>query len=336
MSLFCCLCCLFLFPLIGCQKSSVPQLIPSITPTYTATPLIGVSFATLAPPTVAVLQTTPTPLPPPTVTPTPTPIFYEVVTGDTIWVIAAKSYRTVEEVLALNPNVRPESLQIGQLLQLPPPATPVFQTAGTTPMPIQVTVLSLASYRTPLDGLWFLGEVINEGEMPAQNLQLAIDLLDSNGQTIQTLLAWVATPILPAHERAPFGVLLPQIPTDFAHTRVTIIGGESLVDMGDHTLDLAVNVTSANIEETYIFLEGELVNETTPTSTTMPGTTQNIWLTATFYNPQGQVTGYTQQTFTTPLAIGQSHPFYLTVSPPGGRITTYHITVQGQLRTEDS
>lgn len=310
--------------LVGCSQdaplATPPATLPS--PTATLTPVVGVAFVTVAPPTVAVIQTTPTPLPTPTETPTPTPIAYQVVEGDTIWVIAAKSYRTVDEILALNPDVRPNLLQIGQTLLLPPPATPVFQNTGSTPAPIRVTVVSVTPYQTPLGGLWLLGEVVNEGEMPAQNLQLTLELLDSEGQTLHTTTAWVVASLLPAQQRAPFGVLLPQRPAEFASTRVSISGGDTVVDQGTRYLDLAVTVDAAALDETQANLEGQIENVGEAAAT-------QILLVATLYDAQDRVTGYYQIVFDEVLPAGSRLPFAFSAAPPGGRAVTYQLFAQG-------
>lgn len=310
--------------LVGCGQDT-PAVTPPAAqppPTVTLTPEVGVAFVTIAPPTVAVIQTTPTPLPTPTETPTPTPIAYQVVEGDTIWVIAAKSYRTVDEILALNPGVRPNLLQIGQTLLLPPPATPVFQNTGSTPVPIRVTVVSVTPYQTPLGGLWLLGEVVNEAEMPAQNLQLTLDLLDSAGQIIHTTTVWVAASLLMPQQRAPFGVLLPQRPADFASTRVSVTGGDTVIDRGTRYLDLTVTVNAADLDETQANLEGQIENAGEAAAA-------QILLVASLYDAQGRVTGYYQAVYDQVLPAGSRLPFAFSAAPPGGRAVTYQLFAQG-------
>lgn len=309
--------------LVGCtQPAPTPTPLLTRTPTMTLTPAVGVSFATVAPPTVAVIQTTPTPLPTPTETPTPTPIAYQVVEGDTIWVIAAKSYRTVDEILALNPGVRPNLLQIGQMLLLPPPATPVFQGGGSTPVPIRVAVVSVTPYQTPLDGLWLLGEVVNEGEMPAQNLQLTLDLLDAVGDVQQTTTAWVVAPVLPPGQRAPFGVLLPRRPDGFAGTRISISGGDTVIDLGTRYLDLAVTVDEANLGENQARLAGVITNVGGASAT-------QILLVGTFYDAQERVTGYYQHVWTDEMPASGQIPFSFDMTPPGGRAVSYQLAAYG-------
>ncbi|MCP4420579.1 MAG: LysM peptidoglycan-binding domain-containing protein, partial [Chloroflexi bacterium] len=146
------------------------------TAVFTPLPPIGVSFATQAVSptgagaTTAVLQITPKPLPTPTVTPTATPIIYQIESGDTILAIAIQRGTTVEEILAFNPGVVPENLQVGQPIVLPPPATAIALAAQGTAVPLQVTVNKIHTYKTAIGSLWLLGEVINDGEEPVENI----------------------------------------------------------------------------------------------------------------------------------------------------------------------
>lgn len=99
-------------------ESDVARPIPTNTPAITAT-------ATPTPPAPAGAVATPSPMATPTAvqpTPTATPAVrtYTVQPGDTLSDVAARFGTTVEAILALNPGVRPETLQPGTELRLPP------------------------------------------------------------------------------------------------------------------------------------------------------------------------------------------------------------------------
>lgn len=77
--------------------------------------------------------TTPTQTPTPTSAPTPIPpLVHQVQEGETLLAIAVTYDTTVEEIQALNPDVDPELIQVGQLLLIPVP-TP---TPGPTSTPV--------------------------------------------------------------------------------------------------------------------------------------------------------------------------------------------------------
>lgn len=311
---------LILLLLPGCAGSQPAAGTPTANPSPTPTPEIGVMLETRAAPTVAVVQTTPTPLPPPTATPTATPIIYQIEEGDTLLGIALEHYTTVDEIKGLNPSVVPELLQIGQQLQLPPPATPVFQGELSTPIPLEVTISSVQLYRTPIGGMWLLGEVVNEGEFPATNLQVQIDLHGETGTVVQSATAWIVPSALPPGARAPFGVLLAQAPAGQVQPSVAIINGETLNDLGTHYFDLALQDGEVTIDEGRVQLTGTVRNAGDAAA-------RQINVVVTLYDSQDRVTGYAQRVLPGPLAPAASLPFSFSVTVAGGQAVDYGVVV---------
>ncbi len=305
---------LWLWTLLAACNS--PGAVPATrAPTRTATPEIGIALVTRAPPTVAIVRTTPTALPTATATATPTPIVYQVEEGDTLLGIAINNRTTVDEIRALNPGVVPELLQIGQQLELPPPATPLFQGEASTPLPLQVTVEQVNFYRTPVGSLWVLGEVVNEGDFPAADLQVQIDF--PGGLSVP---AWVQPPLLPAGARAPFAALVREAPELDAVPAVSIAAGAPLADAGSHYLDLAVETAAATIEEDLVTITGAITNTGTAGAV-------SIAVVATFYDAQGRVSGYSQALLPGPLAPSAVLPFTIEGAPPGALVATHRLLV---------
>lgn len=313
---------LLLAVLLGGCQSTPPPAPPTATPTVTPTPVIGVQLITRAPPTVAVVQVTPTPLPTATPTPTATPVTYAIAEGDTLWVVAFKNYTMVDDILALNPGLRPELLQIGQLIQLPPPATPVFQAAGRTPVPLQVQVTSLRIYETPLGRAWIVGEVRNDTPAPVENIRVGIVLSDQSGAMAQEVVAWVVPGIIPTGGTAPFGVLLPGAAAGFAASSTTIAGGSVVTDLGTRYLDLAVRDARLTVDEGRVVLTGTVVN-------TGLVSAEPVVLVATLYDNNGAVSGFSQLLLAEPLPPQAERTFTIDVAPPGGDTVDFNLTVQG-------
>jgi LysM repeat protein len=312
----------FVFLLTACQTGE-ETAVPTVTPVFTPTPQIGVSFVTRAVPTTVVIQTTPTPLPAPTATPTATPIVYQIKSGDTLLGIAIERGTTVEEIKALNPGIVPENLQIGQPVVLPPPATVKALLAPGTAVPIQVTITKIHAYQTPLGSLWLLGEVTNEGETAVENIQIEIGLLAADGRTVGSATAWVAASIILPGERGPFGVLVNEPSGDFAQPTVAVIGGQAVVELGTRTLAVAVQDAELATNDDSVMLTGTVVNsgETAVTQ---------VELTATFYDAQGSVTGFQQQVVAEELGVGAERPFLLEAAPPGGATVSYSLHAEAQ------
>lgn len=307
----------------GC-RSDVGEQAGSATPvsTRTATPEIGVTLVTRAPPTVAVIQTTPTPLSTATPTATPTPIQYLVLEGDTLLGIAIDNLTTVEQIEELNPGVVPELLQIGQSLVLPPPATPVFSGAAATTVPLQIEVQSIQVVRTPVGSMWLLGEVVNNGDYPVSGIQVQIDLMGPDGSPLLAVPAWVPAGVVRSGERAPFATLLREPPVEQVQAVVAVIGGDTLLEQGSFYLDLAAPTSEVNIEDGQASVAGSVENVGQETASALT-------VIATFYGSQDQVTGYAQQVLDGPLGPGESAPYALGGAPPGGPTVDVAVTAYG-------
>lgn len=310
--------------LVACQSDDEGEMVPTETAVFTPTPQIGVSFATRAVPTTVVIQTTPTPLPTPTATPTATPIVYQIVSGDTLLGIAIERSTTVEEIMALNPGIVPENLQIGQAVVLPPPATVNPLLAPGTAVPIRVTITKIHAYQTPLGSLWLLGEVTNEGETAVENIQIEIGLLAADGRSLSSVTAWVAASIIQPGGRGPFGVLVNEPPGDFAQQTVAVIGGQAVVELGNRTLDITVRDAQLDASGDGVIVSGMVVNG-------VETAVAQVELTATFYDAQGNVTGFQQQVVAEELGVGMERPFLLEAAPPGGATVSYALHVEAQV-----
>jgi hypothetical protein len=110
---------LFLNPPESRGSRSEPRVSSPETPVLpaTATPTAPGSGPTRTPTPVRTTSPTATAA---ATTPTGSERTYTVAAGDTISAIAARFSVDEAELLALNPGVRPETLQIGQVLRIPP------------------------------------------------------------------------------------------------------------------------------------------------------------------------------------------------------------------------
>ena len=311
---------LLLLFLAGCHSSPAATSTPTLTPS--PTPLLGVDFVTRAMATVAIVQTTPTPLPTPTTQPSPTPIAYTVQAGDTLLAIAINHQTTTEAIEALNPEVDARMLSIGQTIILPSPTVLIAAVIGT-PVPIQAKIVNISSYHTPLGGVWVLGEVKNNGDAPIANVQVKVALLTSTGEVGATQTAWVATAVIPPNQTAPFAMLFPQ--QGDAQPVVSIVGGESVGDLGDRYLDITAVDTVLEIMEDGILVNGRLHNSGTLTAT-------QISLTTTFYDADGAITGYDYRVLGDEMLPEGALLFSFIAAPPSSSTTDFTITVQGKIK----
>jgi LysM repeat protein len=306
---------------VACRGSEPPAAAPAPPMTPSPTAELGVVFNTRAAPQAVVVETTPTPLPSPTPTPTPTPILYEIEAGDTLLAIAIQRRTTVDEIRMLNPNVRPEMLQIGQVIELPPPATAVAQQLASTPIPLAVRVRQMDAYRTPVGSLWLLGEVVNEGDAAAENVQVEVWLTAADGTPLTAVTGWVAAAVVPAGDTAPFALLVNEPPAAFDYPVVAVVGGQSVVDLGNRSLAVTVVEQQAQLNEGAVLIEGRVQNNAETA-------VEQIIIIATLYDAQGRVSGLQQTDIAGPLAPGETAVFHLSAAPPGGTAVDFTLMTQ--------
>ncbi len=306
---------LLLLFLAGCQSSDVVVVTPTLTPSPTLLPL-QTAVSTQPAATATVILATPTPFPTVTPAPSPTPVIYTVQDGDTLLAIAINHQTTTEAIEALNPEVDARLLSIGQTIILPSSPTITIAAAEVNaPVPIQAEIVNISSYDTPLGGVWVLGEVKNSGNAPIANVQIEVALA-----TI-TQTAWAATAVISPNQTAPFAVLFPQ--QIEVQPVVSIIGGESVGDLGDRYVALTAVDTALEIMGDGVLVNGRLRNNGTLTAT-------QISLTTTFYDADGAITGYDYRVLGDELLPAAAISFSFITTPPSGNTTDFTITAQGK------
>ena len=322
---------LILFFNAQCAEAEVEPT-PVVTNPPTETPVIEVSLETVVPPTAVFTQPTITPLPPLptlTVTPTPTPIVYLVQEGETLLEIAILNGTTVEEITAVNPGMNPDFLQIGQAVVLPPPATPVAQVVQGTAVPAHVTITQIQTYQTSVGSMWVLGEVSNDGTLPVELVQVAIELVNIEGEVVGSFVVWTAVSLIQPGTIVPFGGLVSEVPNNLQQPKVTITGGNSVVDLGSRSVDV-------NVVETAVTDQSERVELTGSVQNNGEQPVNQIRLTATFYNDQDQITGFQQQVLSQTLQPGEMAEFTLNAAPPGSRTSRAVINVEAAVAVIDN
>lgn len=159
------------------QPSATPTVIPTRTPTATPT-------------------STPTQTPTSTPTPTPVPpLVHQVQEGEALSVIAENYNTTIDAILALNPEVDPELIQVGQLLLIPAP-TPTPGPTSTpepgvpTPTPPDYIVHTVEPGET-------LSTIAEQYGVPLTLLRIANDLPpdDDTIHINQSLIVPLGTPV---------------------------------------------------------------------------------------------------------------------------------------------
>ena len=92
--------------------------------------------------------------------PSPTPFAYEVQAGDTMSGIAFKFGVSLDELLAANPDISPNSMSIGTTLNIP--SAPTNPTGASTSTPVPAPVKQIECYPTADMGMWCFVLVHND------------------------------------------------------------------------------------------------------------------------------------------------------------------------------
>jgi LysM repeat protein len=306
--------------LLGCGRLIQP-------PTPTAAARISATVTDTRWPTATRRATfTPVPATPsdtPTPTATPTPIIYVIKQGDTLLPIAREYGVTVQAIQDANGISDPRRLWIGQEIIIPAAEGEGEPTTVPTPTPVALKVEGLAFYRTPVDTLWCLGEVVNISGRPAEEIQVQVSLHDEQGRLLASGRAFSELQILAAGGRAPFSILFTAPPSDFAQYQTMVVGGVPSTHQGPRYPDLAITDHWGGwLDESNYQVRGEVAN-------TGQAEAQQVTLVVTLYDAQDHVVAARTVEIAADLFLsGAVAPFDVTLVPLGD-VARYEVHVQG-------
>ncbi len=227
--------CLLVLVCTACNGVLTPLPEPTNIPTSTPTPVVNnlITTPTIAPDSFL------TPIPPtPTFTPspTPTPVIHIIERGDTLFGVALDYGVTLDALLYANGISANDILRIGQALIIPvgeeeeyAPSVlqiPVGNMILPTPTPLPLEIAGANLYRTPVGGVWCMGEVVNITLVPITNLQVAVTLLAQDGTRLLTGYTLAAADYLAPDKHAPFSILFSEPPEGVVDVSVQLLRGE--------------------------------------------------------------------------------------------------------------
>jgi LysM repeat protein len=311
--------------LAGMALGSCGRILQPPTPTIVAG--IGPTFTDTARPTATRRATfTPVPATPsdtPTPTVTPTPIIYSIKKGDTLLVIARQFGVTVQEIQEVNGIADPRRLQIGQEIIIPLKEGEGKPTVVPTPTPVALKIQGLAFYRTPVDSLWCLGEVVNLSGQPAEEVQVQVSLHDEQGQLLASGAVFAQLDILAPGGRAPFAVLFAVPPAGFAQYQTRVLSGVPSTHLGPRYPDLTLVEDHGRwLDESNYEVQGQVRN-------TGNADAERVAIVVTLYDDQDHVVGARTVGIAADLfLVGATAPFEVTLTPLGV-VARYDVQVQG-------
>lgn len=307
---------LCIFLLSACGAQSVDPQIPSqpgeLQPYFTLTP-----SATPERPE-GLVESFETPIP------TATPFTYTVEAGDNMSSIALKFGVSLDELLAANPEVSPNAMSVGTVIQIP--SNPANPSGISTPSPVPVPVKQILCHPTADAGMWCFVLVENDTNDLMENTSAQVTLMDENNNAFISAVAIPPLNILPPKTSLPLTVFFPpQIPSN-AQPQAQIVTGVRLLPNDERYLPASVQNSIVEIS-----WDGRIAQ--VRGSVSLPPDAEparQIWVAAVAYDRYGRVIGVRRWDSNTGLPAGESLPFEFEVASLAGSIVRVEFAVEAR------
>jgi LysM repeat protein len=256
--------------------------------------------------------------------PSPTPFVYEIKSGDTMGSIALQFRVTVDQLVAANPDVSPNSMSIGTELKIP--SDPDNPTGAPTSTPVPAPVKQIECYPSTEQGMWCFVLVHNDTSNMVENLSAQVTLMDAGGETLASALAISPLNILPPDAALPLMVYFPPVIPADARPQARVLTGIHLEPDDERYLPATLHNTLAQIDRSG---RSALVSGTVrlPENVASAGL---VWVAAVAYDDSGRVVGARRWESTAGVAPGSSLLFSFEVSGLAGEIERVEFVVEAR------
>jgi LysM repeat protein len=308
----------FLFLLTACAPQQTQSVLASVelTPFLTSTQSATLTAEMLQTPDGLVTADAPLP--------SPTPFTYTVRRGDTISSIALEFGVSMDDLQAANPEISPNAMSVGQVLNVP--SNPENPSGEPTPTPVPFTVQQIECYPTADQGMWCFVLVHNDFSDYMENLSAQVTLVGTDNTRIASQTALLQLNILAPGTSLPLTVFFPpEIPFD-AKPQVQVLTAIRLLPNDERYLPATINNTlvRVNAEGRSAYVSGVVL---------LPGPAKaaaEIWVAATAYDEVGHVVGVRRWESKAGLSAGGNLPFEFMVSSIGGTIAQVEFAVEAR------
>ena len=313
-----CLLLSFLFLLTSCTspKVNVTSFSATLIPYLTATSSpISTTGTSQTPEGVVVAET---PLP------SPTPFAYSVHQGDTISSIALQFGVSMDDLQAANPEISPNAMSVGQVINIP--SNPENPSGEPPPTPAAFTVRQVECYPTADQGMWCFVLVHNDLPDFMENVSAQVTLIDANNAVLASQTALLPLDILPPNTSLPLMVFFPpEIPAD-VKPQVQVLTAIRLLPNYERYLPATINNTLVlvNADGRSARVSGQVRLPVDAKSASQ------VWVTGTTYDGAGRVVGVRRWESNASLPPGGSLPFEFMVFSLGGEIERVEFAVEAR------
>jgi LysM repeat protein len=306
---------LFAFLLAACASQPVEQ---TPTPPGTLRPYLTRTSSTTPEQADGLVESFETPLP------SPTPFIYEVKAGDTLSSIALKFGVSLDELVAANPDVSPNSMSIGMKLNVP--SNPANPNDASTSTPVPAAVKQIECYPTADQGMWCFVLVYNDTPDVIENLSAQVTLLDAEGSTLASSSALSPLNILSPDSSLPLMVFFPPVVPADAQPQVQLL-------IGIHLQPDDKRYLPATLHNTLTEIDGSGRSAQVSGTVLLPEDAQParlVWVAAVVYDRAGRVVGVRRWESTAGIAPGGSLQFTFEVSSLAGDIERVEFVVEAR------
>jgi len=251
--------------------------------------------------------------------PTSTPFVYTIQSGDTFSELAERFKISQDELRAANPDVKPNSMSIGQTLLIPDLAS---APSGATPTPVPVSVTQTVCHPTADDGLWCFALIQNNAPDFLENISAQMTLFGKNNETIASQTAFMPLNIVPPNTSLPVYVFFPNTAADVT-MQVQVLSAVQSSGSGYLPANLNNVITQIDWSGLTAQVSGEISLPAESKAATQ------IWIAAVAYDKGRQVVGVKRWEGGA-IQPGERIPFSFFVSSLGPTIDRVEYVVEAR------
>ena len=256
--------------------------------------------------------------------PSPTPFAYTVQRGDTISSIALKFGVSMDDLQAANPEISPNAMSVGQVLNIP--GSPDNPSGEPTPTAAPFAIQQIECYPTADQGMWCFVLVHNDFSDFMENVSAQVTLVDPNNSALASQTALLPLNILPPAASLPLAVFFPpEIPLD-ARPQVQVLTAILLLPTDERYLPATINNTlvQVNADGHSARVSGQVLLPNQAKAA------RQVWVAGTAYDDAGRVVGVRRWESSAGPSPGESLPFEFMVSSIGGKIARVEFAVEAR------
>lgn len=295
--------------LTGCRQTEPtapkPVLPLSLTAYATQTLSVHPGLVLSTPPVVSSVAALP-----------PTPSAYTIQQGDTLLEIAQRFGVSLAEVLAANPGIRPESLSVGQVIQIPVARSPQVLPTPTVDLGEPVCFPSAS-------GLYCFVPVHSPGERWLENVKVQITLLNAEGRPVMSQEALTPLTGLGAGQTLPAVAFFPKVQS-FSAMQTQLLSAVQTDGMGYLPAEIKNLLVSIAWGGLSAQMDGQIW---------LPGDAEparQITLAGVAYDRNGNLVGVRRWEWSGSLAPGERLPFVFSVYSAGAPIGRVEVLVEAR------